>query len=89
MAINVGMIAVVGGFGNLADLELFPHFKVVSHLGRVVTLFKIAVFVDHRLNHSRSLLLSATTRKPRRNPLFFPFLMTIVIGETDIINVLS
>ena len=50
VVMNICMISVICSFSYLSFAEILPHNKIISHLGRMITLFKIAVFVDHRLN---------------------------------------
>ena len=61
VSVNIGMVAVVGGFSDLALTQIFPHGKVVSHLGRMIALFKITVFLNHGVDHSRGFFLCSAT----------------------------
>ena len=87
MPINVSVIAVKSCFSHLVHLQFFPHLKVVSHLGGMLTLFKVAVFLNHRIDHRGSFLPSSTTRKTCADPLFFALMVLVIVGETNVINV--
>mgnify|MGYP003288571563 CR=1 FL=1 len=61
VSVNISVISVIGGLGNFVDLKFFPHLQIVSHLGGMLTLFKITVFINQRLYHSGRFLFCSTT----------------------------
>ena len=51
MPIDVGVIAIIGGFSDLALAQVLPHQKIVCHLEGMIALFKMLIFLNHRVDH--------------------------------------
>ena len=83
------ILSVIGGFSYFVDLKLFPHLQIVSHLGGMLTLFKITVFINQRLYHSGRFLFFPTTRKSGAYPFVFSVMILVVVGKANVINVFS